>query len=51
MCEVKLKGADLSESNRESKRVTLPQYGGGGVLLPRHYDNSLSVYLFLEFEP
>ena len=23
----------------------------GGVLLPRHFDNSLSVYLFLEFEP
>ena len=22
-----------------------------GVLLPRHFDNSLSVYLFLEFEP
>ena len=24
---------------------------GDGVLLPRHFDNSPSVYLFLEFEP
>ena len=51
-CKAKLKGAHLRESKRISKGSwgTLPSVGRR-VLLTRHFDNSLSVYLFLEFEP
>ena len=47
--KAKLKGTHLMESTRVSK--------GWGEFIPnnrekdRHFDNSLSVYLFLEFEP
>ena len=50
-CKAKLKGAHLRESKRISKGWgTLPPIGRR-VFLTRHFDNSLSVYLFLESEP
>ena len=48
-CKIKLKGAHSSESKRVSGG-TLPPIGRR-VLLTKHFDNSLSVYIFLEFEP
>ena len=52
-CIAKLKGANLRESKRASKGQGdfSSDRGGGGVLLPKHFDNSLNVYLFLEIEP
>ena len=51
MCKAKPKGAHLRESKRVSEDSgTLPPIGRR-VLLTKHFDNSPSVYLFLEFEP
>ena len=60
MCKAKLKGANLRELKRESKgyeskssirRESKTYPDREEVLLSRHFDNSLSVYLFLEIEP
>ena len=50
-CKAKLKRAHLRESKRILKGCgTFPPIGRK-VVLTRHFDNSLSVYLFFEFEP
>ena len=51
-CQAKLKEAHLRESKRISKgQGDFTPIIGRKVLLTRHFDNSLSVYLSLEFQP
>ena len=51
-CKAKLKGDHLRKSKREPKGQGWDSNPNKeGVLFPRHFDNSLSVYLFLEFQP
>ena len=49
-CKAKLKGAHVRESKRVSKDWGDVTPIERRVLLTRHFDNSLSVYLFLEFQ-
>ena len=46
----KLKGVHLRESKRESKGWTLTTIVRS-ALITRHFDNILSVHIFLKFEP